>query len=63
MTTQQTARPPGVPRQVDRDSIIETRSAFFKAEKAARLAITKYEQAQARYLAACKAGGVAVSFE
>ena len=59
-----TTRPPkGVPRQADRDAIIETRSVFFKAERAARRAIEDYERARAAYEAACKAAGVTGTFE
>ena len=48
---------------VKTDPIIETRSAFFKAERAARRAIEEYERAKARYIAACKACGVTVHFD
>ena len=56
MPTQRT--PKGVPSQAARDSIVETRSAFFAAERAARSAVADYEQAKARYVAVSAAAGV-----
>ena len=48
------------PSQADRNSIIETRSAFFAAELAARRAVAAYEQAKKRYVAVSAAAGVKV---
>ena len=49
--------------QAQRDSIIKTRSAFFAAERAARLAIEAYELAKSDYAAACERAGVTVHFD
>ena len=55
MPTQRTRK--GVPSQAARDSIVETRSAFFAAERAARSAVADYEQAKARYGCGERGGG------
>ena len=58
-----TRTPKGVPRQADRDAIIETRSAFFAAERAARQAIETYERAKLAYVSASEKAGVRVYFD
>ena len=49
--------------QAQRGDIVKTRSKFFAAERAARVAIEEYEKAKRAYSQACDRAGVTVYFD